>query len=150
EEVAVRVEMPPRAAFAAIAARPLFDPDRRPPVVVRAAAPVADLPPPDLRLTGVARSGGVGRAIVSLAGAPVQLVAPGERIAGWRVAALTSRSIVLERDGERVTVRLGETEAEREIRRASRERAGAQRPGRRDAPRRAQPLVDMAQIADDD
>src|ERR1051326_4815127 len=101
--------MPPTAAFAEIAARPVFNPSRRPipPPVAPTAAPVAQPapppppPPPPINLTLVGIMAGLEDrfALVRLGGAPtINTIFEGQDIGGWRVYLILPDRILLRTD----------------------------------------------------
>ncbi len=108
-EERLSIPRPPRAAVAAISSRPLFSESRRPPA---APTPARPLPPPEIRLMGVALAGGGGAAILAdPAGAQI-LARVGDRVGGWRLTRIDAEAVVLERDGREVVARLdGEEES---------------------------------------
>jgi hypothetical protein len=88
---------PAIAAFAPIADRPLFDPQRRkfvpPPTVSAAAAPP---PPPDIALVGVILDGANKLAIVRASNAALATsMAVGESIGGWQLSSIEADRIIL-------------------------------------------------------
>lgn len=96
----VMLEFPDRAAFAAITERPLFLPDRRPlagdETDNRAApAPKAELPPPQVVLSGIVTIGEGRRALMALPREDAQLYATGQSLGGWRVSEITEDSVEL-------------------------------------------------------
>jgi hypothetical protein len=94
-------------------ARPLFAPSRqRPPKVamtVALAPPPPPPPPPSYDLLGVLRAGDRAIALLSKKGEGTSFrVEVGDTLGGWRIAEMTSASVVLKRnDGTIETVSLG-------------------------------------------
>ena len=103
--VSVRFEAPPLGRFDAISERPLFSPSRRPPQKVEAKAPEKRTPPPDVVLTGVTMAGARRKAIVLVAGSS-RIVAVGERLGDWRIAAIEDQQLTLEFGVQRHLVEL--------------------------------------------
>ena len=103
------VQFPPRSAFAAVTARPLFRPSRRPPAE-GPATPTATRPRPEpggFRLRGVAVGGGRGVALLERRETGELLrVDESQAVDGWHVASIEPRAVILERDGVRVAVEL--------------------------------------------
>lgn len=102
-----------------VLARPLFRPDRRPWQPIPAAPfrlsaapappPVVEppLPPPDIRLVGLVRSGETVRALIRSGAAPAaRSYVRGDLIGGWRLSEVGRDRIVLEARGERREVML--------------------------------------------
>jgi hypothetical protein len=97
-------QFPPQSAFAAIAARPLFHPSRRPPAKEPAAPAAARVWPKTggFRLRGVAV--GDGRGVILLerreTGELVRVV-QNRAVDGWNVVMIEPRAVVLEQGGVR-------------------------------------------------
>lgn len=114
--VAAQSGGPPEQGFQAIVERPLFDPSRRhniplPPApmpLASASAPQSAVRPFAATLVGVVA--GQGQAIIVLRAhdGEVLRLGEGEVIEGWRIVAIHTRSIELERDGVRQNLRLPE------------------------------------------
>ncbi len=106
--------VPRLAAFQEIARRPVFHESRRPPAAAAAPAEARAAPPPDLRLLGLARGAGAGRAIVATAAGRTEILSIGEEIGGWRLAAISGDAAVFAREGARHRVHLDPEGAARE------------------------------------
>ena len=120
--------------FSAIAERPLFSPDRRPPPVDQqapqgtATSPVSATPPPKLTLSAIIGDAGSWKAmLVAARGGEVRLVSEGDKVDGWMLESIKEESVVLT---------LGERREELQLRTFD-----APPPGRRGAaaPRRVTP-----------
>ncbi|NOT41702.1 MAG: hypothetical protein HOP13_14530 [Alphaproteobacteria bacterium] len=104
-------EMPPVTAFADIAARPIFNAGRKPDPMTRtvASAPaVTGGDPGELsgfRVVGIVADSVTQRAIVERNGAPSMKVAPGDRLAGWRIDRIDAAGVMVSKDAR--SVRLG-------------------------------------------
>ncbi len=89
---------PPQAAFAAIDARPMFNPARRPitPSALPGNASSGPPPAPDITLIGVILDGKTQLAMVKGQGAPFATsVGVGESIGGWQVAEISPDHVSL-------------------------------------------------------
>jgi general secretion pathway protein N len=93
--------------------RPLFAPSRRPPLppppplAAPAAAPPLPLPAPNLAVVGIVGDQQGAMAIVRAGAADhVVRVRPGDEIAGWKVARIAERRLVLELGDRSVTFSL--------------------------------------------
>lgn len=99
--------VPPLAVFAAIVARPLFMPDRRPyvpPPPAPAQQPPQPEPAPPVEVTvhGIVTRGEQRLALVSVGRAEAILrVAPGDELHGWRVEQVDPSGVALARGAER-------------------------------------------------
>jgi hypothetical protein len=98
---------PALTAFAAIADRPLFSPDRRPPAAVATGSPTTGAAPPPLALLGVAGFDDDRVAIARLGDAVLRLRA-GAVVDGWTVAAVDPRALTLRAGATEHRVRLGD------------------------------------------
>jgi hypothetical protein len=86
---------PPPEQFAAMVARPLFLPGRRP---IGGPAGQGPDPLPQMRLVGIVLSGKVRLALVQSGDAAVRRLAEGQNLDGWIVAAIEPARVVLRRD----------------------------------------------------
>jgi len=85
---------PPITAYAAIAARPLFLPSRRPPPSSAAPAPLATTPPLDFSLVGVVTGPAQNMALVQIPGqAAAVVVHVGAVVQGWTVTRIDRSGI---------------------------------------------------------
>lgn len=102
-------QFPPRSAFTAVTARPLFRPSRRPPAE-EPATPAAARPRSEaggFRLRGVAVGGGHGIALLERRETGELLRVDGSQaIDGWRAVSIEPRAVVLERGGVRDALEL--------------------------------------------
>jgi hypothetical protein len=98
---------PALSAFAAIAERPLFSPDRRPPATVADGSPAAGAAPPPLALLGVAGFEGDRVAIARLGDETLRLRA-GAAVEGWTVVGVEPRAVTLRAGAAEHRVRLGD------------------------------------------
>jgi len=85
------------AIYAAIAARPVFAAARRPPPPAPAtASPAQAAPPIDFALVGIVKAPDANFAVIQRNGATdATTLRTGDNIGGWRVAAVSSDSILL-------------------------------------------------------
>src|SRR5262249_9385533 len=106
------LEAQPLDRLSATRERPLFSPTRRPtppppPPPPAQAAPVAVVPqPPNVQLFGIVMDDEGARAIVSSGTTKVDRVQIGDDIAGWKVAQIEGRRLVLSLDGRFATFTL--------------------------------------------
>lgn len=134
------------AAFAAIATRPLFSPDRRPSedAADSSTGPVsADLSA--YAVTGVVTSADGGVAILEKSGGapgPGLVLSPGDTIEGWTLDEILDDRVVVVKDGERQELMLRKDEA-RPRARTRRAQPGTQQPAQ--TPRRILPRAPEVQ-----
>lgn len=104
-------EMPPVSAFAEIRARPLFNAGRKADPAagsVMGTLPSAGAAPGELseyRVVGIVADRTTQRAIVERSGAPSLKLAPGDRLAGWRIDRIDAAGVVASKDAQ--SIRLG-------------------------------------------
>ncbi len=103
-------EMPPASAFAEIRARPLFNAGRKPDPA--SGAVMGALPPAgaaqgelsEYRVVGIVADRTTQRAIVERSGAPSLKLAPGDRLAGWRIDRIDAAGIVASKDAQSIRI----------------------------------------------
>jgi hypothetical protein len=104
-------EMPSLDTFADVVARPIFNAGRKPDPAARVAPSAPAATGGDqgelsaFRVVGIVADSTTQRAIVERTGAPSMKVAPGDRLAGWRIDRIDAAGIVASKDGR--SVRLG-------------------------------------------
>jgi|GEM_PF-1732997 len=98
-----RFAMPPEDRFAAIDARPIFLPARKPPAVVDTATASQSATPPPLptmALVGIILDGANHLALLKSPGAPfVRTLSVGAALGGWTIAEIDADKIVLRTTG---------------------------------------------------
>jgi hypothetical protein len=102
-------ELPPVSAYADVAARPIFNEGRRPDPLTRpaasSAAPAADQGElSEYRLVGIVADSMTQRAIVERPGAPSLRLAPGDRLAGWRIDKIDATGVVASKDARSIRI----------------------------------------------
>ena len=107
-------EMPAAGSYAEIAARPIFNADRKPDPETRevVAAPAAGSADNDLsgyRVVGIVADSSTQRAIVERQGSPTLHLAPGDTLAGWRVSKIDAMGLTLNKDGRSVQLAIPKT-----------------------------------------
>jgi hypothetical protein len=99
----LRFAMPPEDRFAAIDARPIFLPTRKPPLLPDTAAanqPATPPPLPAMVLVGIILDGANHLALLKSPGAPfVQTLSVGAALGGWTIAEIDADKIVLRTTG---------------------------------------------------
>jgi hypothetical protein len=115
-EVAVRKppalvlrDLAPVSAYADIVARPIFNDGRKPDPLTRptTAAMAAGTDQGELseyRLVGIVADSTTQRAIVERSGAPSLRLAPGDRLAGWRIDKIDAQGIVASKDARSIRI----------------------------------------------
>ena len=94
------VAMPPLAAFAGIAARPIFNAGRSPDPDTNTAASAVPVPSAvegdlsQFRLVGIVVDSVTQRALIERAGAPSLKLSPGDTLAGWRIEKIDATGVV--------------------------------------------------------
>ncbi len=103
-------DMPPASAFAEVVARPIFNAGRKPDPAARSAntspsatgADQGDLS--EFRLVGIVVDSTTQRAIVERSGSPSMRLAPGDRLAGWRIDKIDAAGIVASKDARSIRI----------------------------------------------
>lgn len=88
--------LPPLERFAAVTARPLFVPERRP---AAPQAPAATVAAADPELVGFLAERGRRRAVLRLADGRTVTLGAGETALGWRIVRIEGDTVGVERDG---------------------------------------------------
>ncbi|HEY8612271.1 MAG TPA: hypothetical protein VIL69_13380 [Roseomonas sp.] len=96
---------PPTGPWSEQSARPLFNADRRPPVITPPVVPRIDPEPqPPLAATGVALRSGGALALLRLADDRIVRVRVGDDVDGWQVARISGDGVHLTRGRQAVTL----------------------------------------------
>jgi hypothetical protein len=98
---------PPQSAFAAIDARPIFNPTRKPVESTAVAGGTTATAPPDVALVGVIIDSKTQMALVKREGAPFsESVLLGASLDGWEVTEITADHVTLRSGGQELNLRM--------------------------------------------